>query len=125
MLVELTQPPSGGCELKHLNTFQQSLIDGPAAFGRLRVETSSHSSAVFCVKPAAFGRLRVETALWSKSEPNSSPAAFGRLRVETEQLGGIPDDAIPAAFGRLRVETLSCVVLGTFTIPSRLRAAAS
>ena len=40
---------------------QKVQYQGPAAFGRLRVETSSFFCSSFFCWPAAFGRLRVET----------------------------------------------------------------
>ena len=40
----LGQPPSGGCVLKHLYTFSIIKYAGPAAFGRLCVETTNSSS---------------------------------------------------------------------------------
>ena len=58
------------------------------------------------VKPAAFGRLRVETSHGFSKSSGVGPAAFGRLRVETQSSA---DNGVllsqPAAFGRLRVET--------------------
>ena len=56
------QPPSGGCVLKLLNTGEVRIALHPAAFGRLRVETSDFKAFDACrFVPAAFGRLRVET----------------------------------------------------------------
>ena len=55
------QPPSGGCVLKlHKNDLCRR-EQGPAAFGRLRVETLYYFCATLVFHPAAFGRLRVET----------------------------------------------------------------
>ena len=58
------------------------------------------------LQSAAFGRLRVETSSIVDKPKFTRSAAFGRLRVETS---GIERDgygrAISAAFGRLRVET--------------------
>ena len=39
--VLLCQPPSGGCVLKHGASFRQARNVGPAAFGRLCVETAT------------------------------------------------------------------------------------
>ena len=57
---------------------------GPAAFGRLCVETILGVSpyAVACL-PAAFGRLCVETLIGIAVTAFFGPAAFGRLCVET------------------------------------------
>ena len=55
----------------------------PAAFGRLRVETTSSGSGPVISAPAAFGRLRVETSFMGYKLLTGLPAAFGRLRVET------------------------------------------
>ena len=38
-IVEISQPPSGGCVLKPKEAQAFGLIEGPAAFGRLCVET--------------------------------------------------------------------------------------
>ena len=35
------QPPSGGCVLKQKIAYQTDLLERPAAFGRLRVETKA------------------------------------------------------------------------------------
>ena len=55
--------------------------------------------------PAAFGRLRVETPEADLAREMDEPAAFGRLRVETDDIFMFWRDSQPAAFGRLRVET--------------------
>ena len=39
MPLKRTQPPSGGCVLKHFWIAYHELLDFPAAFGRLCVET--------------------------------------------------------------------------------------
>ena len=102
-------------------------IKAPAAFGRLRVETTAADTPSSRVWPAAFGRLRVETkstvsevnltrqppsggcvlklGYELKAMPDGSPAAFGRLRVETKSYPVHLRHTDPAAFGRLRVET--------------------
>ena len=100
----------------------------PAAFGRLCVETPSHSAAAPIFSPAAFGRLCVETDSALGLEGAALPAAFGRLCVETQtnnKAGNLNHDqppsggcvlkpfcrchrrlrVWPAAFGRLCVET--------------------
>ena len=105
----------------------------PAAFGRLRVETSPDWGMAGEDAPAAFGRLRVETDDLSPNQRREVPAAFGRLRVETLDVPAFWDmfddqppsggcvlkpvidhrnKAIqnPAAFGRLRVETAGLVL---------------
>ena len=58
-------------------------VDGPAAFGRLCVETGLTRLASTPKSPAAFGRLCVETGNCFSRLNNHNPAAFGRLCVET------------------------------------------
>ena len=81
---------------------------GPAAFGRLCVETLK-SLLIRCWygEPAAFGRLCVETTAKESQTHRSSenPAAFGRLCVETTERTDRLSISPPAAFGRLCVET--------------------
>ncbi len=61
MTTGLDQPPSGGCVLKRpLDRAAVDLI-GPAAFGRLCVETMQITHFCSFSRPAAFGRLCVET----------------------------------------------------------------
>ena len=36
------QPPSGGCVLKHFDSFRVGVLLRPAAFGRLCVETAAY-----------------------------------------------------------------------------------
>ena len=55
------QPPSGGCVLKRLRHCMKLAVIGPAAFGRLCVETTNFFYAPLQIPPAAFGRLCVET----------------------------------------------------------------
>ena len=117
------------------------LIAFPAAFGRLRVETTANIARTKPVKPAAFGRLRVETSkvfsadiecfnqppsggcvLKRESKSYGSdvtePAAFGRLRVETDRSKPQRRNRNPAAFGRLRVETTRIVSVFQFCRPA-------
>ena len=82
-LLSSSQPPSGGCVLKHaINRYGISRII-PAAFGRLCVETISPVNPTGAVPPAAFGRLCVETPDSGLIGYPEKPAAFGRLCVET------------------------------------------
>ena len=119
---------------------------GPAAFGRLCVETSQCLEIVGRVAPAAFGRLCVETCtqyapkdLQSFQPPSGgcvlkpsvigvwfnsrAPAAFGRLCVETNTLQIAAEPSYPAAFGRLCVETMLRGEQYRAIATSRLRAA--
>ena len=57
----ISQPPSGGCVLKHNKLAFRCAVFGPAAFGRLCVETGKERTAKTQRAPAAFGRLCVET----------------------------------------------------------------
>ena len=57
-----SQPPSGGCVLKPFLSKQHFRRSGPAAFGRLCVETMVYVSFLMLTIPAAFGRLCVETS---------------------------------------------------------------
>ena len=105
-LIVKSQPPSGGCVLKHVERRTAFQVWNPAAFGRLCVETTFCHNAPPKKKPAAFGRLCVETTVLRGLCPHTPPAAFGRLCVETapcraSRLG----NGKPAAFGRLCVET--------------------
>ena len=73
--------------LKHDLDCKKHLKQGPAAFGRLRVETLYSWRLLEKFEPAAFGRLRVETAQAVNPNNKANPAAFGRLRVETFRIG--------------------------------------
>ena len=79
-----SQPPSGGCVLKPKFEKQSEVRSGPAAFGRLCVETDWIQGVIDTGRPAAFGRLCVETVIWALAAAALSPAAFGRLCVETD-----------------------------------------
>ena len=81
--LQLRQPPSGGCVLKHFNHVIISLKELPAAFRRLCVETRKCANGWVSAKPAAFRRLCVETALQTVCRVIYCPAAFRRLCVET------------------------------------------
>ena len=83
-----SQPPSGGCVLKHADSAKCARRHAPAAFGRLCVETASRRIPAHCVYPAAFGRLCVETNRILPFGAFVPPAAFGRLCVETPELRG-------------------------------------
>ena len=99
----LTQPPSGGCVLKQ----------------------AEHNDQVAVLQSAAFGRLRVETTSVNFKKSFLNSAAFGRLRVETDRKNFVRYIAArSAAFGRLRVETLSPDIIYLLFKISRLRAAA-
>ena len=58
---EKTQPPSGGCVLKHKITYHFKNSLKAAAFGRLCVETTAETNKGVGYVAAAFGRLCVET----------------------------------------------------------------
>ena len=82
-LVRGTQPPSGGCVLKHvLLLLDVAVVVQPPSGGcvlKLR-----HGGGIPCFSgPAAFGRLCVETMLRISQIYRCLPAAFGRLCVET------------------------------------------
>ena len=77
------QPPSGGCVLKLDKLKQSGYSQGPAAFGRLCVETAYLPRETVIGAPAAFGRLCVETYHITAVLFHFLPAAFGRLCVET------------------------------------------
>ena len=61
--IDQDQPPSGGCVLKHAESYWDKPQNEPAAFGRLCVETNSWIWEDGSIFPAAFGRLCVETLL--------------------------------------------------------------
>ena len=75
------------------------------------------------IPPAAFGRLCVETRTAITQTRTATPAAFGRLCVETLPECSVVDQMSAAAFGRLCVETLNALLLNSFQVVSRLRAA--
>ena len=108
--VEL-QPPSGGCVLKLGLAYARNRAGGPAAFGRLCVETLILQFRLIFVFPAAFGRLCVETFSGEVLPYRIFPAAFGRLCVETSIQFKSISGRLPAAFGRLCVETWPILVL--------------
>ena len=60
-----TQPPSGGCVLKHLREIICRITGYAAAFGRLCVETPASVGTTELKFAAAFGRLCVETTALS------------------------------------------------------------
>ena len=59
--INLAQPPSGGCVLKHEECVSDVLVEYPAAFRRLCVETVFEIDLCQPTFPAAFRRLCVET----------------------------------------------------------------
>ena len=89
--------------LKLLKKEDRKKTDGPAAFGRLRVETADGLKAKRLQAPAAFGRLRVETKPARQTGSICRPAAFGRLRVETETQG-----VGKSTFGASRLRAAAC-----------------
>ena len=58
-----TQPPLGGCVLKHGVRADDCQLFVPAAFRRLCVETPKHIKFPYKTVPAAFRRLCVETQM--------------------------------------------------------------
>ena len=103
----ITQPPSGGCVLKHPFMAGAFHGSGPAAFRRLCVETvSDNSYRKFQTEPAAFRRLCVETLFHCVNMAGESPGAFRRLCVETVTDESTERHDEPAAFRRLCVETV-------------------
>ena len=99
------QPPSGGCVLKPRYATQGTDAHGPAAFGRLCVETiAARTLAWRSNQPPSGGCvLKHKTPLGVRMR--YFPAAFGRLCVETANEFGFDLIQCPAAFGRLCVET--------------------
>ena len=82
--IHYPQPPSGGCVLKQFVVSLNYFRRGPAAFGRLCVETRTKAQILIQLSPAAFGRLCVETTVRLPVHRSQLPAAFGRLCVETQ-----------------------------------------
>ena len=74
-------------------------------------------------EPAAFRRLCVETVIVFGSASETAPAAFRRLCVETDTQITMPAKSSPAAFRRLCVETAKSVTDTSVTVTSRLQAA--
>ena len=83
LLPHITQPPSGGCVLKHHYAGAPVVEPPSAAFGRLCVETISGNVILMPAGSAAFGRLCVETLYLMSVYLLNFSAAFGRLCVET------------------------------------------
>ena len=71
---QLTQPPSGGCVLKHLKGYNKEGKPLPAAFRRLCVETILEFDGLLTQIPAAFRRLCVETHPWCSHQPKGWPS---------------------------------------------------
>ena len=100
-----SQPPSGGCVLKHKLFCISFTFSAPAAFGRLCVETLSISSFTNNLPQPPSGGCVLKPSGFLSGFPSGFPAAFGRLCVETGGQGGTSGSGGPAAFGRLCVET--------------------
>ena len=100
-----TQPPSGGCVLKHRYTFIHDgrIIQPPS--GGCVLKLFGFNLYADILEPAAFRRLCVETHLKHQKHRHHGPAAFRRLCVETYQRGRLSHSSLPAAFRRLCVET--------------------
>ena len=123
LIRQWSQPPSGGCVLKHVPRYSAVFSFCPAAFGRLCVETLGRHQALVGSVPAAFGRLCVETQANEWLPILARPAAFGRLCVETGKNQYQFGTVCPAAFGRLCVETPMPPTCACRCLTSRLRAA--
>ena len=80
---------------------------GPAAFGRLCVETIDAITAehLFLSQPPSGGCV-LKPRRAGQHQRAARPAAFGRLCVETTKTHPRVHTDAPAAFGRLCVETL-------------------
>ena len=83
VLHSLTQPPSGGCVLKH---FPSALIIQlvTAAFGRLCVETLADAYTKTVAAQPPSGGCVLKQIPKPPTKPKFRPAAFGRLCVETK-----------------------------------------
>ena len=103
----IPQPPSGGCVLKPSNATSHGCFYGPAAFGRLCVETANVYQSIPDGAPAAFGRLCVETVnmLAATSYVAGQPPSGGCVLKQSEDRERLTS-ITPAAFGRLCVETI-------------------
>ena len=77
------------------------LREAPAAFGRLRVETVSHTRGIARTAPAAFGRLRVETCLTVRryAAIHCQPPSGGCVLKQANFLGKMPENSQPPSGG--------------------------
>ena len=86
LMPEDSQPPSGGCVLKHGSRYRRSCLWSQPPSGGCVLKRGWTASLSKILPPAAFGRLCVETSVNSCALNLRLPAAFGRLCVETSAL---------------------------------------
>ena len=79
-----TQPPSGGCVLKQYSPCLPCGYKGPAAFGRLCVETLNFKRKCIIFNQPPSGGCVLKRGVWVTTLVILMPAAFGRLCVETQ-----------------------------------------
>ena len=103
----LSQPPSGGCVLKHFLILYSVSPNRPAAFRRLGVETRLILYRYISLCPAAFRRLCVETRLTDDAASDKTQPPSGGCVLKLEQRNEFAHYGSPAAFRRLCVETFS------------------
>ena len=102
-MILITQPPSGGCVLKHYGGQRETMLVEPAAFRRLCVETPLGLTGLSDLPPAAFRRLCVETVDSGLKQAFFTPAAFRRLCVETS-----PDWGMAGYYAPSRLQAAVC-----------------
>ena len=100
------QPPSGGCVLKPRCGITHTQATGPAAFGRLCVETCcAVALSLTDVSQPPSGGCVLKPSVRCANLPNRTQPPSGGcvLKLSVVPLGRRA--AVPAAFGRLCVET--------------------
>ena len=119
-----TQPPSGGCVLKHYHRSKWHAYHRPAAFGRLCVETGKDYGGCFKLgtQPPSGGCVLKLLTKGNKNVYSSQPPSGGCV-LKLVCLTTREKNFCPAAFGRLCVETLERRDAILAMEPSRLRAA--
>ena len=117
------QPPSGGCVLKHVVQAAFDFVQAqPPSGGCVLKPPPVYRRGRQCRQPPSGGCvLKLHGAKWCHR--HKDPAAFGRLCVETWYLQNGLMHHTPAAFGRLCVETGASRRRRWRTTTSRLRAA--
>ena len=91
--------------MKHGIATLRGRFVGPAAFGRLCVETDIRAVMMDRVEPAAFGRLCVETILDAGEISDDYQPPSGGCVLKPLCCYRYKCTTKPAAFGRLCVET--------------------
>ena len=97
------QPPSGGCVLKPMRNIWTGYTEGQPPSGGCVLKLVCLKPVCCISKPAAFRRLCVETQIVGLSRPCHAPAAFRRLCVETGHISC-------QSLGRIQPPSGGCVL---------------